>query len=57
MGLVKVTDAKTLELKRWETPNGKSLAVMEDGKLVLTELGKRRGYQVLNGHLESPGMH
>jgi len=43
---VKVTDAKTGELKRWESPSGKPLAVKENGKLVLTDLGKRRGYRV-----------
>ena len=45
--LVKVTDAKTGELKRWESTFGKPLAVKEDGRLVLTDLGKRQGYRVV----------
>jgi len=44
--LVKVTDAATGELKRWETPNGKPIAVKENGSLVLTRLGKQLGYRV-----------
>jgi len=48
-GLVKVMDAKTLELKRWETPNGKPIAVKENGSLALTRLGKELGYKV-NGN-------
>ena len=53
--LVKVMDAKTGELKRWEMPNGKPLALIEDGKLVLTEHGKRLGYKVVGNHLEKKG--
>ena len=45
---VKVTDAKTGELKRWETPNGKPVAVMENGALALTKLGKQLRYKVNN---------
>jgi hypothetical protein len=44
--LVKVKDAATGELKRWETPNGKPLAVKKSGNLVLTKLGKKLGYKV-----------
>ena len=51
-GLVKVTDASTGELKRWESPNGKPLALIEDGKPVLTNLGKRLGYKVVGNHPE-----
>ena len=50
--LVKVTDASTKELKRWESPNGKPLALIKDSKPVLTKLGKRLGYKVVGNHLE-----
>jgi len=50
--LVKVTDASTAQLKRWETPSGKPLAITENGRLVLTELGKRQGYRIVDSHLE-----
>ena len=50
MGLVKVTDATTDELKRWETPKGKPVAVNQNGNLLLTKLGKKLGYRV-NGHI------
>ena len=45
-GLVKVTDAKTGELKRWKTQRGKPMAVMENGSLVLTDVGRHMGYKV-----------
>jgi hypothetical protein len=48
--LVKVKDAATGELKRWEMPSGKPLAVKKNGSLVLTQLGKKLGYRV-KGHL------
>jgi len=48
--LVKVTDAATGELKRWETPNAKPIAVKRNGRLVLTSLGKRLRYRV-NGQI------
>jgi hypothetical protein len=48
-GLVKVISARTGELKRWETPRGRPLAVMENSSLVLTRAGKRLGYKA-NGH-------
>ncbi|GAJ09835.1 unnamed protein product [marine sediment metagenome] len=44
--LVKVMDARTGELKRWETPRGKPMAVMENGSLVLTKVGRQLGYKV-----------
>ena len=50
--LVKVTNASTRELKRWESSNGKPLALIEDDKPVLTKLGKRLGYKVVGNHLE-----
>ena len=53
-GPVKVTDAATGELKRWESPNGKTLALIENGKLVLTALGKRLGYRVKGYIVEAP---
>ena len=48
--LVKVSEANTGELKRWETPNAKPVAVKRNGSLVLTKLGKQLGYRV-NGHI------
>lgn len=45
-GLVKVMEAKTYELKRWETPTGKAMAVIENGSLVLTAAGRKLGYKV-----------
>ena len=48
--LVKVTTAATGELRRWETPHGKPIAVKENGSLILTKLGKRLGYKV-NGYV------
>ncbi len=52
--VVKVMDAKTRKLKRWESPNGKTLALIENGKLVLTALGKRLGYRVKGYIVEAP---
>lgn len=50
--LVKVTDAASGELKRWETPNGKPIAVKGNGSLVLTKLGKQLGYRVNGQRVE-----
>ncbi|GAI80981.1 unnamed protein product, partial [marine sediment metagenome] len=51
-GLVKVADARTRELKRWETPRiGKPMAIMENGSLVLTKVGRKMGYKVSNKEL------
>ena len=50
-GLVKVMDAKTGELKRWETLRGKPIALMENGSLVLTKLGRQLRYKVSNKEL------
>jgi len=55
MSLVKVTDAKTNKLKRWENPQGKSLAVMDGRKLVLTPLGEQQGYIVRGKELLEEG--
>ena len=49
VSLVSVYDLETGELKRIESPTGKPLAVMEKGELVLTDLGKHQGYEVLGG--------
>jgi len=55
-GLVKVADARTRELKRWETPRiGKPMAIMENGSLVLTKVGRRMGYKVSNKELVRRG--
>ena len=50
-GLVRVTDAATGLLKRWETQRGKPMAVMENGSLVLTKVGRYMGYRVNNKEL------
>ena len=50
-GLIKVMDARTGRLKRWETPRGKPMAVMEKDRLVLTEVGRQMGYKVTNKEL------
>ena len=50
-GLVKVMDARTGELKRWETPRGKPMAAMDNGNLVLTDVGRYMGYKVSNKEL------
>ena len=50
-GLVKVMDDKTRELKRWETQRGKPMAIMENGSLVLTKVGRYMGYKVRNKEL------
>ncbi|GAJ13041.1 unnamed protein product [marine sediment metagenome] len=55
-GLVKVADARTRELKRWETPEkGKPMAIMENGSLVLTRVGRQLGYKVSNKELVRRG--
>jgi len=40
--LVKVSDAGTGKLKRWETPDGKPLLVRKEHRLILTKLGKQQ---------------
>ena len=50
--LVKVTDTANGELKRWETANGKPIAVRQNGSLVLTKLGKQLGYRVNGQRVE-----
>jgi hypothetical protein len=50
-GLVKVIDARTGELKQWETPRDKPMAVMDNGSLVLTRAGRHMGYRVSNKEL------
>jgi len=54
-GLVKVMDAKTRKLKRWESHNGKPLAIAKNGRLALTKNGERLGYKVTRNHLEKGG--
>lgn len=50
-GLVTVKDVKTGELKRYEDNRGRPLAIMEEGRLTLTELGKKQGYLVRDSKL------
>ena len=45
-GLVRVTDAGVGRLKRWETQRGKPMAVMDNGRLVLTRVGRNMGYKI-----------
>jgi len=45
-GLVRVMDETTGQLKRWETTRGKPMAVIENGSLVLTRVGRCMGYKV-----------
>lgn len=51
IGLVKVTDAETGELKRWEDGGGRLLAMMMKGRLTLTEYGRDQGYSVFGEKL------
>jgi hypothetical protein len=44
--LVKVFDAASGRLKRWETSESKPIAIVSEDKLTLTELGKKLGYKV-----------
>ena len=44
--LIKVTDAKTSRLKRWEFSTGTPLAIMSSGTLKFTEIGGRTGYKI-----------
>ena len=39
--IVKVYDAETKKLKRYETSTGRPLAIVKGKRLVLTELGER----------------
>jgi len=55
-GLVSVYDIRTGELKKILSPRGKPLAVVEDGRLILTPLGKRLGYEVVGLGLKKKGM-
>lgn len=50
--VIKVTDANTGKLKRYETGSGKPIAfVTVGGKLQLTPLGLQYGFAVKNGKL------
>ena len=44
MSIVKVTDAKTRKLKRYETDGGNPIAIMSGDELVITDLGRQLGY-------------
>ena len=51
MSLVKVTDSKTGELKRYETYDGKPLAIVKNGNLEITTLGLVEGYVIKDNNL------
>lgn len=53
--LCKVMDAKTGRLKRWESHNGKPLAIVKNRRLSLTKNGERLGYKVTRNHLVEGG--
>jgi len=44
MSIIKVTDAKSGKLKRYEADEGKPIAIISGSKLVLTDFGKKLGY-------------
>ena len=44
--MIKITDATTGKIKRFETDNGTSVAIRKGDKLVLTDYGKGKGYTV-----------
>lgn len=46
MGIVKVTDASTEKVKRYEDEHGKAIAIRRGNKLVLTDLGRSKGYKI-----------
>jgi len=49
--LVRVYDSTTKQFKRYEDPLGRTLAILIDGKLQITERGARYGYVVSNNRL------
>ena len=51
MGIVKVTDANTGKLKRYESHDGKPLAKVVNGKLQITLIGQDEGLIVKNNKL------
>jgi hypothetical protein len=53
VGLVKVTDAESGLLKRFENHHGTTMAKVSRGKLVLTKPGKEAGYVVKKRSLAS----
>jgi len=54
--IVKVTDAKTGKLKRYESATGQPLAHYRNGRLLLTSLGKRKGYSTSGKRLMYKGL-
>jgi hypothetical protein len=44
--MIKVADARTGKVKRYETDTGEQVAVRKGDRLVLTSYGKRHGYVV-----------
>ncbi len=55
MSIVKVIDAKTGKLKRYEDEHGKALAVMVSGRLQVTAAGAERELVVSKGKLHEIG--
>ena len=48
---IKVMDSES-KLKRWEGPDGVVLAIVKRGKLVISDFGAARGYEVRGLDLE-----
>ena len=44
--IVRVIDAKSGKLKRYEDSDGKALAIVKGKDLVLTDTGRRQGFEV-----------
>lgn len=55
MGIVRVTDAQTGKLKRFEDEHGRALAVSVGGKLKVTVVGAERGLVISKGKLHEVG--
>lgn len=55
MSIVKVTDAKTGKLKRYEDEHGRAIAIMKDGKLVMTIKGGESNLVIRNNKLHEIG--
>ena len=56
MDLLKVTDAKTKQLKRFEGKSGEVIAVVENGRLVVTKYGRRHDFSARGLTLRQNGL-
>ena len=55
MSIVKVTDAKTGKLKRYEDEHGKAVAIVKNGRLQITVVGAERNLVVKDNKLHEIG--